>query len=61
MCSNRQNSRLFSGGADGKVILWDEHFKIIKQFDLNKIIKSFNPRVRALSYNERKDTLLVGT
>ena len=61
MCGNRENSRLFSGGADGKIILWDEHLKVIKQFELGKMVKSFNPRIRALSFNQEREKLLVGT
>ena len=29
MCSNKDYSRLFTGGADGKIIIWNDNLKPI--------------------------------
>lgn len=62
MCSNKDLTRLFTGGADGKIIIWDENLKPIKELLINTpSFQSMNPVVRALNYDEVEKKLLVGT
>ena len=62
MCSNNDFSRLFTGGADGKVILWDENLKPLQEIIVNgNNFISINPKVRALDYDNDTKKLLIGT
>lgn len=62
MCSNEDNSRLFTGGGDGKVIVWDQNLKPLKEIYVKTpSFLSINPIVRALNYNDESRKLLIGT
>jgi hypothetical protein len=46
-------SRLFTGGADGKIIVWDVNMKPLNEIIINGTeFQSMNPIVRALNYDD---------
>ena len=46
-------SRLFTGGADGKIIVWDVNMKPLNEIIVNTLeFQSMNPIVRALNYDD---------
>lgn len=43
---------LFTGGADGKVIVWNKDLKVIKEINVNNnSFISHNPKVRAIDFD----------
>lgn len=55
-------SRLFTGGADGKIIVWDVNMKPLNEIIVNTLeFQSMNPIVRALNYDDAGWKLLIGT
>jgi len=53
--------KLFTGGADGKILIWNKELKNIQSFDIKQNFKSLNPKVRALNFEDYNNLLLVGT
>lgn len=53
MKNNKDMTKLFTGGADGKVIIFDQNLSPLKEIIINtNNFKSINPKVRALDFNE---------
>lgn len=53
MKNNKDMTKLFTGGADGKVIVFDANLTPLKEIIINTNgFKSINPKVRALDFCE---------
>ena len=61
MCSGLNNQMLITGGADGKVVVWDQGLRKADTFSLNKDVPLVDPRVRALAINSSNKYIVVGT
>lgn len=54
--------QLYTGGADGKIIIWDSKLKILAEIMLNNDqFISQNPKIRSIDFNEKNKRILVGT
>jgi WD40 repeat protein/Ca2+-binding EF-hand superfamily protein len=62
MTNDSQLIRLLTGGADGKIMIWDEAFKKIGEINMmEERLNLTAPKLRALSFNEETNKILAGT
>ncbi len=62
LTNNKKMTKLISGGADGKIIIWNNKLKPLKEIIINSDnFRSLNPKIRAISIEEETSRILVGT
>lgn len=62
MTNDLKYEKLITGGGDGKICIWDKTFnKIGEVILMDEKLNLIQPKVRAISYNEDTNKLLVGT
>lgn len=62
ICSDSNRQQVFTGGADGKVIVWDANMSQKMAIDMSQEnLSVIMPKVRALCFDDKTNKLLVGT
>lgn len=62
MSNSQDLQMLFTGAADGKVIVWNKELKAIKEININtNTFRSNNPKIRAIDFDSKTSQLLIGT
>lgn len=61
-CTKAESNKMISGGADGRVIVWDRSFSKLSSFDVcSDKFKSLNLVVQSVCFSSDGQTILVGT
>lgn len=53
-----KNSKLYSGGSEGNIVIWDASYKQLNSISLAEV--SINPGIRSIDVNDQ-ESLLIGT
>jgi WD40 repeat protein len=56
ICNSQDLQTLFTGGADGKVIVWNKDLKVTTEISVNSNnFVSINPKVRAIDFDSKSN------
>ncbi len=62
MSNSQDLQMLFTGGADGKVLIWNKELKVQKEININSCgVISHNPKIRAIDFDAQSNQLVIGT